>query len=128
MSFRLDTAHEVPPNGLDIAILRKAKALLADADDWDRQDDRLCTPDKPGLSLHCALRKATISESGGFHHRRSAMQIVRKLVDVRSAGRDCKHRLRDYDNDPRTTPADLQSLFDEAILKAQAGQAADTAR
>lgn len=94
MSFRLDTAHEVPPNGMDIAI----------------------------------LRKATISESGGFHHRRPAMQIVRKLVDVRSADRDCKHRLRDYDNDPRTTPADLQSLFDEAILKAQAGQAADAAR
>lgn len=125
LSFRLDTRSEVPPNSMDVAILRKAKALLADASHWDRQDDRHCTPAKPMLSLYCAMQEASISESGGFQHRRPALQIVRQLVDARSAGRDYSHRLRDYNNDPRTTLADIQSLFDEAMANAQRARAQD---
>lgn len=123
LSFRLDTSGEVPPNSMDIAILHKAKTLLADVNGWDRHDDRQCTPGKPRLSLYCALHEASIRESGGFHHRRPALQIVRRLVDERSAGRDYSHRLRDYNNDPRTSLADLQALFDEAITAAQRAQA-----
>lgn len=123
LSFRLDTRGEVPPNSMDVAILRRAKTLLADASNWDRQDDRQCTPAKPKLSLYCALREASISASGGFHHRRPALEIVRRLVDARSAGRDYRHRLRDYNNDPRTSLADIQTLFDEAIAEAQRDQA-----
>lgn len=123
LSFRLDTRGQVPPNNMDVAILRNAKTLLADANRWDRQDDRRCTPDKPKLSLYCAMQKASIDESGGFQHRRPALQIVRQLVDVRSAGRDYSHRLRDYNNDPRTRLADIQTLFDEAIANAQRAQA-----
>ena len=123
LSFRLDTSGEVPPNSMDVAILRKAKALLADANRWDRQDDRRCTPAKPRLSLYCAMQRASITESGGFHHRRPALQIVRRLVDARSVGRGYRHRLRDYNNDPRTSLADLQTLFDEAIADAQGAQA-----
>ena len=69
------------------------------------------------------MQKASIDESGGFQHRRPALQIVRQLVDVRSAGRDYSHRLRDYNNDPRTNLADIQTLFDEAIANAQRAQA-----
>jgi hypothetical protein len=125
LSFRLDTGREVPPDSMDIAILRKAKTLLADANTWDRHDDRQCTLGKPKLSLYCAMQKASISESGGFHHRRPALQIVRRLVDARSAGRDYSHRLRDYNNDQRTSLADIQTLFDEAIANAQRAQADD---
>ncbi|HET6433676.1 DUF6197 family protein [Dyella sp.] len=119
LSFRLDTRSEVPPNAMDVAILRKAKALLADASRWDREDDRQCTPAKTMLSLYCAMQQASISESGGFQHRRPALQIVRRLVDERSVGRDYSHRMRDYNNDPRTSLTDLQTLFDEAIARAQ---------
>ena len=66
-----------------------------------------------------------MSESGGFHHRRPALQIVRRLVDARSVGRDYRHRLRDYNNDPRTSLADIQALFDEAIADAERAQAED---
>jgi len=121
LGFRLEA--EVPANDMDIAILRRAKALLANVQDWDRADDRRCTPGKPGLSLYCAMRKASIDASGGFHHRRPALQIVRQLVEERSAGRDYAHRLRDYNNDPRTRLADIQMLFDEAIARAQRTQA-----
>jgi hypothetical protein len=36
-------------------------------------------------------------------------------VAERSTGRDYEHRLRDYNNDPRTSLADLHSLLDEAL-------------
>lgn len=55
--------------------------------------------------------------------RRPSLQIVRQLEDARSAGRDYSHRLRDYNNDPRTSLADIQTLFDEAIANAQRAQA-----
>lgn len=118
LSFRIDTGRSVPANTLDIAILDKAKFLLSDPSHWDRHDDRKCSPDKPSLSLYCALTEAMRLQSGGVHHRRPAMQLVRVLVDARSVGRDYAHRLRDYNNDPRTTLADLHQLLDEAIVKA----------
>ena len=125
LSFRLDTAHEVAPDRLDIAILRKAKTLLSDTKDWDRHDDRQCKTNKPKLSLYCALESASISETGGFHHRRPALQIVRRLVDERSVGRRYRHRMRDYNNDQRTTLVDMQALLDQAIGEAQNQQAKD---
>ena len=44
-------------------------------------------------------------------------------MGLRSAGRDYSRRLRDYNNDPRTSLADIQTLFDEAIANAQRAQA-----
>ena len=44
-------------------------------------------------------------------------------MGLRSAGRDYSHRLRDYNNDPRTSLADIQTLFDEAIANAQRARA-----
>lgn len=123
LSFRIDARGEVPANAMDIAILEQARTLLSDPSHWDRQDDRQCRQGKPSLSLYCALTEAMRLQSGGVHHRRPAMQLVRKLVDARSAGRGYAHRLRDYNNDPRTTFADLQQLLDEAIARARDAQA-----
>ncbi len=119
LSFRVDTRQEVPANAMDLAILNQAKVLLRDASHWDRKDDRQCRPDKSALSLYCALIKASRIQSGGVHHRRPAMQMVRALVDERSAGRGYQHRLRDYNNDPRTSLADIQQLLDGAIANAK---------
>ena len=126
LGFRIDTRHEVAANSMDVAILKQAKALLGDATQWDRHDDRECSPDKHSLSLYCALIKSSLSESGGTHHRRPALEIVRMLVDQRSVGRGYQHRLRDYNNDPRTSLDDVQKLLDEAIVIAQRTQAKDT--
>jgi len=38
-------------------------------------------------------------------------------VDRRSAGRNYEHRLRDYNNDPRTTLADVRTLFEDALSR-----------
>jgi hypothetical protein len=115
LSFRMTGATEAPGSDLDAGILRRARELLNSEAAWDRQDDRACVRTDGVLSLHCALRQATVDVTGGFHHRRPALQLARRIVAERSTGRDYEHRLRDYNNDPRTSLADLHSLLDEAL-------------
>jgi hypothetical protein len=43
------------------------------------------------------------------------MEVVREIIDVRSAGRNYHHRLMDYNNDPTTRLEDVQGLFSEAL-------------
>ena len=42
------------------------------------------------------------------------VQVVRKIVQKRSEGRNYKHRLMDYNNDRSTQFTDVCSLFNEA--------------
>lgn len=115
VSFRLSPGAMVPPDALDAAILRRARELLADESVWDRADDRDCEPADTRFSLYCALHRASLEEAGGFHHRRPALEAVRAVVDKRSAGRSYEHRLREWNNDPRTTLADIHAVIDEAL-------------
>ena len=65
----------------------------------------------------CAIELATRDVTGGFSHRRPAMEVVREIVDERTTGRPYKHRLMDYNNDPSTTLKDVQSLFAETLRR-----------
>jgi hypothetical protein len=114
LKFQLDASHEVVPGSFDREILKRADALLSSATVWNRADDRKCAPAATSLSIYCATERATIEVTGGFHHRRPAMELVREIVDERSTGRKYDHRLMDYNNDPSTTLADVHSLFAEA--------------
>jgi hypothetical protein len=58
-----------------------------------------------------------IEVTGGFNHRRPAGELVRQVVEERSAGRNYSHRMMDYNNDARTMIADVRSLFAEAIAR-----------
>jgi hypothetical protein len=55
--------------------------------------------------------------TGGFAHRRPALEVVRTIVDERTAHRNYDHRLMDYNNDLRTQLGDVKSLFDEALAR-----------
>jgi hypothetical protein len=55
--------------------------------------------------------------TGGYRiDRSSPTRIGRGVIDDRSKGRRYRHQLMDYNNDPTTTLADVQSLFSEALL------------
>lgn len=110
----VDFVNEVPPSELDREIVQRAATILSSEVVWNRDDTRNCHPSDTLWSIYCAMEKATIEVTGGFHHRRPALQLVRKIVEERSAGRPYKHRLMDYNNDPTTQFADVQSLFVEA--------------
>jgi hypothetical protein len=115
LSFRITGDTEAPGSDLDASILRRARELLHSEAAWDREDDRGCARTDGVLSLYCALRQATVDVTGGFHHRRPALQTARRIVAERSSGRDYAHRLQDYNNDSRTSLADIHSLLDEAL-------------
>jgi hypothetical protein len=114
MTFELDSRHEVKPSALDLEIVKKASAILSREAAWNRADNRNCPPNATTWSIYCALEKADVDVSGGFHHRRPAAEIVRKIVLERTATRNYHHELMDYNNDPTTHLEDVQTLFQEA--------------
>jgi hypothetical protein len=115
LKFDLDLKEQVPPNDLDRSIVERAAAILSSDAVWNRADDRQCKPDAKTWSIYCALERATVQLTGGFHHRRPALEVVRAIVEERAAGRPYQHRLMDYNNDPSTHLQDVQSLFTEAV-------------
>jgi hypothetical protein len=107
----------VPPNALDRRIVQRAESILSSPSVWNRADNRQCPASETTWSVYCAMELATVQVTGGFHHRRPALQMVRRLVDERTAGRGYHHRLMDYNNDPTTTFADIRSLFAQALAR-----------
>jgi hypothetical protein len=111
LTLDVDSAHEVPPNDLDRAIVQRAAAMLSSTSVWNRKDNRQCAPGATSWSIYCAMEAATAEVTGGMDHRRPAMEVVREIVEDRTTGRGYNHRLMDYNNDPTTTLDDVQSLF-----------------
>jgi hypothetical protein len=117
LRFELDAAREVPPSALDREILERAAAILSSESAWNRADNRKCPPAATRWSLYCAMERATIEVTGAFHHRRPALELVRQIVDERSAGRPYHHRLMDYNNDPTTRLADVRGIIADALSR-----------
>jgi hypothetical protein len=120
LRFDVDGDREAAPSAVDRAIVERARTLLSTPAVWNRADNRKCPPAAGNWSIYCAMEKATVDVAGAFHHRRPALQVVRAIVDERSAGRPYQHRLMDYNNDPATTHADVRSLFAEALRRIDA--------
>src|SRR6202011_4135694 len=99
LRFQIDTAQEVPPNALDRQILQHAAAIITADSVWNRADDRKCARAATTWSIYCAEERASIEVTGGFHHRRPALELVRQIVDTRSQGKSYPHRLMGYNND-----------------------------
>src|SRR5438045_2712475 len=117
LSFDVDASHEVEPNGLDQKIVREAAAILSTEPAWNRSGNRKCPTSATTWSIYCALDKATLDVTGGFHHRLPALKVVREIVDERTATRNYHHRPMDYNHDPATRLDDVQSLFKEAVIR-----------
>ncbi len=96
----------------DVKIVQRAQQILDSPSKWDRADTRVCPADAKTFSLYCALEKATNEVSGKFEHRGAAMQEARFVIDEIAPNRkNYHHRLMDYNNDPTTTFADVQTFF-----------------
>jgi hypothetical protein len=101
-----------PVSETDIRIVRRARELLDSQSKWNRADNRQCPAARKTYSLYCALEKATKELSKQFVHRGAAMQQARFVIDeVLAKGNHYEHRLKDYNNDPKTTFADVQKFF-----------------
>jgi hypothetical protein len=96
----------------DVRIVQRAKQILNSPEKWNRADNRICPAQAKTLNLYCALEKATDEVSSNFKHRGAAMQEARFVIE--DAAPDWKkydHRLMGYNNDPKTTFADIQKVF-----------------
>jgi hypothetical protein len=115
-----------PVSDADIRIVRRAREILNSPATWNRSDNRECPVSQKTYSLYCALEKATEEVSKKFEHRGASMQEARFAIDeVLAKGNHYEHRLMDYNNDPKTTFADVQrffSLIEERIQKGLAEQ------
>ncbi len=117
LRFVVDTAHEILTSPLDMEIVKRADAILSRDAVWNRADDRKCAPNATTWSIYCAMEQATRDVTGGFHHRRPAMEQVRLIIEERTKDRKYNHRLMDYNNDKTTVLADVRSLFAEALAR-----------
>jgi hypothetical protein len=95
----------------DLLIIKRARALLDSPSHWNRADNRKCPVGAKTFSMYCALEVATIEIAEKFAHRGAALQEMRFVIDEITATRDYDHRLMDYNNDPRTSFADVQEVF-----------------
>jgi hypothetical protein len=117
LRFTVDAEHEVAPNALDREVVQRAATILTSDAVWNRADNRECAPSATTWSIYCAIERASRDVAGGFHHRRPALELVRKIVDERTQDRSYDHRLMDYNNDPSTHLADVRNLFAEAVAR-----------
>lgn len=101
-----------PVSETDIRIVQRASEILNSPGKWNRKDNRECPADEKTFSLYCALEQATKELSKSFEHRGAAMQQARFVIDDDLAkGNHYEHRLMNYNNDPKTTFADVQKFF-----------------
>ncbi len=117
MHFRIDTLNQIAPNALDRQILQRASSVITSEAVWNRADNRKCPAAATTWSIYCAVEKAELELTGGFHHRRPAGELVREIVDERAKDRNYNHRMMDYNNDPATHLEDVRTLFAEAIAR-----------
>jgi hypothetical protein len=93
LNFKLDASQEVAPSALGLKIVQKTAEIPATEDAWNRADSRKWPANGPKWSIYCALEKAEMEVTGGLHYRRPAAEIVREIVDERTAYRNDYHRL-----------------------------------
>lgn len=107
-----DSQVRPPVTKADVEIVQRASQILDSPSKWNRADNRKCPQDAKTFSLYCALEKATLEVDGNFAHRGAAMQEARFVIDdVAPNAKKYEHRLMNYNNDPSTTFADVQTFF-----------------
>ena len=114
-----------PVSKTDIEIVKRAQEIPNSLAVWNRNDNRVCPKSAKTFSLYCALEKATDEVTAKFEHRGAAMQEARFVIEDIAPGRKYEHRLMGYNNDKRTTFADIQKvlqLLSEDIVKRLAAQ------
>ena len=105
-----------PATPADTSTLEMAARLLADPENWRREDDRDCADDSASgrWSLFCALKHASIEMMGEYNHHNRAIQTVRFVIDELVPGHGYAHTLMDYNNAATTSHDDILHVLEVA--------------
>jgi len=101
---------------LDLRIIKKAKAILRNENNWNKNDDRLCFHDEK-WSLFCALAKASVELGEKYKHRRVAMQETRITINDNYSYRWTRHQLMDFNNHQSTNFEDIKRVLNETLRR-----------
>jgi hypothetical protein len=115
--FRVENSRGIASSDLDREIVQRATSILATESNWNRADDRTCPANAKTWSIYCVMQRATVEVTGAFHHRRPALEVVREIIERRTADRQYPHRLMDYNNDVSTRIEDVRALFAQALAQ-----------
>lgn len=103
----------------DIAILRAALADLGRMTQWNRQEAQSCSgSNQANTGLFCLLYAAVETRMGRYHHRQPALELVRSVIFERWRDRITSHQLVDFNNHPATTMADVRTVLQMALDRA----------
>lgn len=118
--------RDIEVNELDLAILKKADALLSSDNHWSNDASVNCQDKpQPGMigfvdghdvmatrwSLYCALQLASVEIIGSYMHRLPALQEVRFTIADNYPMRWNVHRLVDFNANPNTTFSDVKNVL-----------------
>ena len=108
-----------PATRSDVEILRSALARFVAAKNWNRSGDQNCEDDTPGdESLFCALQAAVTSKMGRYHHAQPAIDVVRAIISEQFRDRYSGHILVDFNNNEKTTAAEVRAVLEAAMSRA----------
>lgn len=103
----------------DIAILRAALADFGKMTQWNRQEAQSCSGNnQANTGLFCLLYAAVEARMGRYHHRQPALELVRSVIFERWRDRITSHQLVDFNNHPATTMADVRTVLQMALDRA----------
>ncbi len=92
--------------------MRRARQILDSPSKWNRSDTQDCPADAKVFSLFYALVKAATDVNGVFDNGGASIQEARLVIDETAPNRkNYGSRLKDFNNDPATTLADIQKLL-----------------
>ena len=106
-----------PASEINLAILRQLKKYFTDSSKWNKNDKRTtgfsdCRPNTEQRTLFCALYYASTDIMGDFYAGPSFQAIIDAVKRVRKGA---QHPIQAFNNDPKTTFAELHEVLNDAI-------------
>lgn len=119
LALLIDVAARPSASQDDVVILQSALASLEGGFRWNRQEQQQCSPRSDSTGLFCLLYNAVEARMGRYQHRQPALELVRAVIAERWRDRITSHQLVDFNNHPATTMADLRTVLETALARAQ---------
>jgi hypothetical protein len=116
ISLAINWWYYPPATTTDLAILNMTDSLLSNAGNWHQNDDRKCDNDieSNSWSLFCALKYSTLEKAKEYNHHSTAIQTVRYVIDDLQPNNGYEHTLKDFNNNPSITHAEILEVIEEA--------------
>jgi len=119
IEFTYDPNSLSPASEINLAILQQVKRYFTDSTKWNKDDKRTtafsdCQPNTEQRTLFCALYYASVNIMGDFFAGPSFQAIIDAINRVRKGA---QHPIQSFNNDPKTTFAELHEVLNDAINK-----------